>query len=523
MKEPPGGRAAAKADQVTRFTAETVAARHARALAWVFIALGIGCILFGGILFAVQHTGHDVVATVTHEGPCSNGTCTVHVSYSVGDSEVSAVMHGVPSGEVYGAPWPRLNITYDSGYETDPTTNDMPDAIWIGFGAFGLACGGFGAWRLQRTGHQRKLTVAAADGALASAAVTTALTPAPAGQPGPNGPARISGRGPGWVADKSGAITIAEPYPRWSAIIFTPLAAILPGLMFTQGSQTLLPQGHVLATVAYLVIAAAVSIWGCFRGWRIGLRFTDDGVTVRNYLHTYRISWPEVRCFADGSVNGGQAGRRWALGIVLRDGRVVTASGTARGKRDARPETLVAIGQAAGRYAIPAELTGTATKRGSRESPANPGFYPDPGGQPGLRRWDGKEWSPFVLQADPASAKPDRAKAPAEVWSPLAGSEPQWHDAAGRFRRAGTLFAVWLAVAVIALAGAETLFLWASKTHHSYSAAALAFAAGLFALAKVYETWQSRKNLRKIDQAGKEAAVLADTEDSTASRSDDRD
>jgi hypothetical protein len=65
------------------------------------------------------------------------------------------------------------------------------------------------------------------------------------------------------------------------------------------------------------------------------------------------------------------------------------------------------------------------------------------------------------------------------------------------------VFAVWLAVAVIALAGAETLFLWASKTHHSYSAAALAFAAGLFALVKVYETWQRRKNLRKFNPAAR--------------------
>ena len=31
MEEPPGGQAAADADQVTRFTAETIAAREARA------------------------------------------------------------------------------------------------------------------------------------------------------------------------------------------------------------------------------------------------------------------------------------------------------------------------------------------------------------------------------------------------------------------------------------------------------------------------------------------------------------
>ena len=160
MKEPPGGRAAAEADQVTRFTAETVVAREARALAWVFIALGIGSILFGGIFFAVQHTGHDIVAIVTHEGPCSNGTCTVHVSYDAGDREVLAVMHGVPRGEVYGSPWPRLNITYPA--------SDLPDAIWIVSWAVGLACVGSGVWLRRRTRRQQKLT---------EAAVVTGMTP----------------------------------------------------------------------------------------------------------------------------------------------------------------------------------------------------------------------------------------------------------------------------------------------------------------------------------------------------------
>ena len=150
MEELPGGRGVAEVDQVTRFTAETIAARQARAGAWVFIALGIGCVLFGGIFFAAKHSGHNVVATVTHAGPCSNGTCTVDVVYDTASGQVSAVMYGVNSDEVYGPASHRLlNITYQSGDGSDPTTNDMPDAIWIGFGAAGLACGGFGAWRLR--------------------------------------------------------------------------------------------------------------------------------------------------------------------------------------------------------------------------------------------------------------------------------------------------------------------------------------------------------------------------------------
>jgi hypothetical protein len=311
MEEPPGGHAAADVDQVTRFTAETIAARQARAGAWILVALGVGCILFGGVFFAAKHSGHKVVATVTHEGPCSNGTCTVNVVYNAAGSQVTAVMYGVIRSEIYGPPSHRLlNITYDAGYESDPTTNDMPNAIWIGFGAAGLAFVGWGTWwRLRRKRPQRELTVAAPGGA---------------------------------------------------------------------------------------------------------------------------------------------------------------------------------------------------------ESPANPGLYPDPGGEPGLRRWDGRQWSPFLLRADPASGKPAGGKAPAEVWAPLAGSQPQWHDTADRIRRAGIVFAAW--VGVTAVAAAVTMVLYArdlSKPQADFTLAVFALLAAVFALGMTFSAWARRKNLKKIDLAGKAAAASA--------------
>jgi hypothetical protein len=305
MEELLGGRVPGEADQVTRFTAETVAARQARVVAWVLIAVGVGCILFGGIFFEVKHIGHNVVATVTHEGPCSNGTCTVDVVYDTADGQVPAVMYGVNSDEVYGPPSHRLlNITYQSGDETNPTTNDMPDAIWIGFGAAGLAFTGFGAWWLRRKASPRMLTRAAASGAAASGAAASAagaaaLTPALAGQPG----------GPRWVEDRSGAITIAERSQRWQAVFLPLAAALIAGSVFAQPSRTWLARGYVLATVAYLVIAAALLVWSCSRAWRIALQLGEGGITVRNFYRTYRISWPEVSCFADGSVT---RGRGWA-------------------------------------------------------------------------------------------------------------------------------------------------------------------------------------------------------------------
>jgi hypothetical protein len=337
MEEPPGGHPAAEADEVTRFTAQTIAAREARASAWILIAVGVGCILFGGMFFAAKHNGNDVVATVTHEGPCSNGACTLDVVYNAAGTQVTAVMYGVPSDEIYGPASRRLlNINYDSGDESDPTTNDMPDGVWIGFGAAGLAFAGWGAWwRLRRKASPRKLAVAAAGGAPASAAVTAAVAPGLAGQPVSGGPERISGRGPGWVSDESGAVTIAERYPRWSVIIVTLAVATVSAFIFLP----LLARTHVLAA-AYLVVAAAVSIGGCSRGWRIGLRLGDDGVMVRNLRPTYRIGWPEVACFADGSVNGfadgsvndGNAAGLWALGIAL----TLLAPNRARERRQPR-------------------------------------------------------------------------------------------------------------------------------------------------------------------------------------------
>jgi hypothetical protein len=76
---------------------------------------------------------------------------------------------------------------------------------------------------------------------------------------------------------------------------------IPPGFFVWQASPTWV-RSHTPAVTAYLVIAAVVSIWGCFRSWRTALRFDGQGVMVRNAVRTYRIGWHEVRCFADGWV-----------------------------------------------------------------------------------------------------------------------------------------------------------------------------------------------------------------------------
>jgi hypothetical protein len=276
------------------------------------------------------------------------------------------------------------------------------------------------------------------------------------------------------------------------AILFTVLACGLAGAQVIDPPQWV-QHAPVPAVVTYLVIVAAALIWGCFRGWRIGLGVDEDGVTVRNFFRTHRFGWPEVSCFADGSAFGGQSEHWWALRVVLRDGRAVTARGTTR-SGPPTPKTLAAIRQAAERYQIPAELTGTVMRRG---------LYADPGGHAGSRYWDGREWSP-LLPADHERGEPP-PKFPAQV-SSLPEADGNWRYAASRAKRASVVFAVSAAASVLLLAGALGVDLWWDQSNHHkhYSSVSLFFFAGMSAFL-AFGSWSGRKRFIKLDKAARGA------------------
>ena len=324
-----------------------------------------------------------------------------------------------------------------------------------------------------------------------------------------------------------GGVTVAERHHRWKAIGCSLGVALIPlfflcfGLSLTLADAPGMPSGQKVPAVAAFLAGIAVVIWGCIwgcaRGWRMGVRLDDLGVTVRNFLGIYRFSWDEVRRFEDGLIHEtGEGGSSyfWALNVVLHDGLAVAAKGTAR-KKGARPQTLAAITQAAARHSVPAALTGIAMKGGS---PVHPGLYPDPGGQPGLRHWDGEEWSP-LLRADPASGGPAKAQARAEVYSPLPGSQQQWHNAVARARRATALSAVWLMAAAGAAAG--TVALIAHNKAADDSLNMLAVLVVLACLGAAWDAWKTRKKFRKIDQAAKAGSIGYG--DSAIGPGDDRD
>ena len=273
---------------------------------------------------------------------------------------------------------------------------------------------------------------------------------------------------------------------------------LLMGIIFAYDVGPALGPVHGSAAVIYVAILALASAGLLARSWLMGTRFDDHGIRVRKYFSTRRFGWPEVSHFADGGFVNDTDDHRWVLHIVLRDGRTVTTSATSSG-RTARPKQLAAVRQAAARYGIPAELTGEAVT-GERLT----GLYPDPGGEPGLRRWDGIEWSPF-LQPHPGSGRPLGGKAPAEVWSPLPGTEEKWAAADSQARRAGALSAALFALAVVAWAGAG-LLLWRDGTGGSFD---IAFSVAVLVLTAAVSSLGMVQYYRKLARASQAAAGIA--------------
>ncbi len=130
----------------------------------------------------------------------------------------------------------------------------------------------------------------------------------------------------------------------------------------------------------------------CERG-RLGLYTDDQGLIVRNAAsRPRRFAWTEVSRFADGSSQK-EGEYSWVLLIALHTGRKIPVHCTITASPS--PETLAAIRQAAGRYGIPADLSGVPAKD---QHPAERALYADPAGEPGLRYWDGRQWSPLLPQ-----------------------------------------------------------------------------------------------------------------------------
>lgn len=173
------------------------------------------------------------------------------------------------------------------------------------------------------------------------------------------------------ISSTSGSGTfVAGRVGRWAAILITfffgSFAVFVPLFRFPESLRPF----PVADVQAYLVLVSAAVTSGCIRAWRMGVGFDTNGVTVRNYFRTYKIGWAEVDCLVDGAALGGSLGgesggmeKRWALSVLTRDGRALTATGTI-GASDY--EDLAVMKRSAQHYGVATHLTGEPRWRGSR-------------------------------------------------------------------------------------------------------------------------------------------------------------
>jgi hypothetical protein len=271
-------------------------------------------------------------------------------------------------------------------------------------------------------------------------------------------------------------------------------AVLLLGVVFVLGA--LLSRARRRALLRTVGDPAATGI--AWKNGRSGFYADDYGVMVRNsWFPARRFAWTEIGCFADGSW-----GDRWRLDIVLHTGQRVPVICTAG---QPVPVVVAAVRRVAERYGIPADLAGVPMKDGR---PAQRRLYQDPGGQPGLRFWDGTQWSPLL---PPDIIKPRYGggfpKGPS-TWSVLPTADGRWTYAATQARRWTAVFVVSAAVsAALLIAGLVIEVRWDHGALRGHMRGSLWLTlSSLAALWAYFPTRTYRKLFQRLDNAVKRAS-----------------
>ena len=133
-------------------------------------------------------------------------------------------------------------------------------------------------------------------------------------------------------------------------VVFGGMLLLIGGLDRPGGAK----QALVPVVAAYLAATVLVVTW---RISRMGVRFDARGITVSAFFRTSMLRWPEVHGFTDGSAWIGET-RLWALKIVLRDERAVTAGGNdeAADEKGDGPSSCGVSDDPAGRRALPGAI-----------------------------------------------------------------------------------------------------------------------------------------------------------------------
>jgi hypothetical protein len=256
----------------------------------------------------------------------------------------------------------------------------------------------------------------------------------------------------------------------------------------------------------------------------------ENGIKVKNPWNRESvkdvIGWDKVRWLRDGERFSRYT--RWSLEIVLQNGSVVRPDAAASRTPAAIPQTLQAIRQAARDHAIPAVFTGRPVERLPQIGILpKTGLYPDPGGEPGLREWNGTEWSP-VLLTDLAGTDPGGPGELATTWSPLPKQAQQQHAEAAAAvvensrSGAGALFVLALVVAVpaVVLLGIACTWLGPAGAGVSGGSKTAAWVTGLFLALCTAGLRRSIRSARRRVERYRRIAGLASHAASQASAQD---
>lgn len=175
--------------------------------------------------------------------------------------------------------------------------------------------------------------------------------------------------------DSSASIWIAEAGYRKTATTSALMAALIllgcvlpypPIIAVAAFPRPKVPEWAAYAYWVILGVSIIGLIWAVARPRHMGMRLDERGVKVCNYLRTYRLGWGQVSYFTDGfaacvDLNHGSVRRGWALSVILRDGKGITATATMAIL--VNPEILTAVEVAAQRHQVSARLTGVAADR----------------------------------------------------------------------------------------------------------------------------------------------------------------
>jgi hypothetical protein len=144
-----------------------------------------------------------------------------------------------------------------------------------------------------------------------------------------------------------------------AAIVFVLFVGSVGWPLFVWPLVALAHHVAVWPAAVYLTALTVLLVAGSFRVIRRGTWMDDDGLSVRGWLRSRRVGWPQVVRLTDGCTLFGA----WGLTALLSDGRAVDCPCTGSGLLLADRGRLIQLRTAATRCGVKADMGGIPPQR----------------------------------------------------------------------------------------------------------------------------------------------------------------